>query len=80
MSKVHGAWTTIHKHENGAAAVRAATQRARNSTIVIGADQDNGTLLIDIDVQAEICRDKHELKEQLQHIIEALDGQDMETT
>lgn len=35
---VEGAWTRVHPHENGREALEAATERARNTTIVIGAD------------------------------------------
>src|SRR5690625_2341788 len=50
-----GAHTVIHYHRNGKAAVDAATARARNTTIVIGADLDKGALLLDVDVQGEVC-------------------------
>ena len=74
MSKVHGAFTTIHKHDTGRQAVDAAARRARNTTIVIGADQDKGALLLDIDVQGEVCESVEELREQLRLILDALDG------
>ena len=77
MSKVHGAFTTIHKHDTGRQAVDAATRRARNTTIVIGADQDKGALLLDIDVQAEVCADPSELRDQLMLVVDALDGMDL---
>lgn len=72
--RVTGASTNIHFHENGAAAVQAASDRARNTTIIIGADQDKGALLIDIDVQADVCSGADELKQHLAIILEALDG------
>lgn len=78
MSKVHGAQTNIHLHESGAHAILAAAKRKRNTTIVIGADQDNGALLLDIDVQAEVCADAAELRDQLRLILEALEGADLE--
>ena len=78
MSRVHGAWVEIHTHENGADCVAAAAARARNTTIIIGADQDKGCLLIDFDVQEGACSGVVELKEQLQLILETLDGQDVE--
>lgn len=74
MSKVHGALTVVHSHETGRAAIKAATKRARNTTIVIGADQDKGALLLDIDVQGEVCGSVEELREQLRLILDALDG------
>ncbi|MBB5748550.1 hypothetical protein [Micrococcus sp. TA1] len=74
---VHGAMTGVHYHANGQAAVNAATKRARNTTIVIGADQKDGTLLLDIDVQSQVCRDKAELIDQLRLIIKALEGQEL---
>lgn len=73
---VNAAHTVIHLHENGRAALDAAASRARNTTIVIGADQINGTLLLDIDAQADVCADARELREQLLLIVEALDGYD----
>lgn len=73
---VFAAQTNIHRHETGADAVAAATERARNTTIVIGADQERGVLLLDIDVQADVCRDAKELQDQLRLIIEALEGYD----
>lgn len=74
---VHGAQTNVHLHQNGALAMYAALQRRRNSTIVIGGDQKDGVLLLDIDVQAEICEDAAELIGQLRLVIEALEGQDL---
>lgn len=73
---VHGAHTSIHRHLNGRACFEAATARARNTTIVIGADQSDGVLLLDIDVQADVCADASELREQLLLIVEALEGHD----
>ncbi len=75
---VHGAWTEVHFHENGLAALAAATVRGRNTTIVIGADQQSGSLLIDIDVQSDVCADAAELREQLLLIADALAGQHLE--
>lgn len=71
---VVGAQTNIHRHPNGRACIEAAADRARNTTIVIGADQKTGVLLLDIDVQAEVCADVGELREQLRLILDALDG------
>ncbi len=76
---VHGALTVIHEHPNGMACIKAATERARNTTIVIGADQKDGALLLDIDVQGEVCGSVAELREQLLLVIEALDGHDPTT-
>jgi len=76
MSKVTGAMTHIHFHETGHDAVKAAVLRERNSTIVIGGDSASGVLLLDIDVQADICSGAAELREQLLMIIEALEGYD----
>jgi hypothetical protein len=73
---VNGALTLIHQHENGRAVLAAAGDRARNTTIVIGVDQHDGTLLIDIDVQEDVCSGAKELREQLLLIVEALDGHD----
>lgn len=73
---VRGSLTLVHRHENGMQAVQAAIARARNTTIVIGADQSDGTLLIDIDVQADVCANAAELREQLLMIVEALEGFD----
>lgn len=78
MSIVTGAWTQIHRHENGAVCLAAAYQRNRNTTLAIGVDQDNGTLLVDFDVQAEICTDVDELKAHLRLLLECLDGADAE--
>ena len=66
----------IHRHESGRECIAAATERARNTTIVIGADQKDGALLLDIDVQADVCADVNELREQLRLVLEALDGID----
>ena len=76
MSKVSGALTILNLHPNGAEALAAATQRARNTTIVIGVDQKDGALLIDIDAQAEVCSGVKELQDDLRLIIHALDGCD----
>ena len=73
---VSGAQTNIHRHPNGRAVIDAATERARNTTIVIGADQKSGVLLLDIDVQADVCVDAAELRQQLLLVVEALDGYD----
>lgn len=73
---VSGAHTAIHRHRTGRAAIEAATNRARNTTIVIGADQSQGVLVLDIDVQADICSGAAELREQLMLVVEALDGYD----
>lgn len=73
---VRGAQTNVHRHLSGAAALAAATERARNTTIAIGADQKHGVLILDIDVQADVCRDLEELKDQLRLILAALDGYD----
>lgn len=80
MAQVLGAQTNVHYHPNGAAAVTAAAERARNTTIVIGADQDKGALLIDIDVQGDVCGNVGELKDQLRLVLEALDGRDPMTS
>lgn len=74
---VTGAMTIVHRHASGIDAIAAAHQRARNTTIVIGADQEGGALLLDIDVQADVCADPAELREQLLLIASALDGQVM---
>ena len=74
--EVRGAHTVIHQHETGRAAMEAATERARNTTIVIGAGQDKGVLLLDIDVQSDVCSGATELREQLLLIVEVLDGYD----
>ena len=71
---VVGAMTRVHHHKNGRACLEAATARARNSTIVIGADQVAGVLLLDIDVQAELHADLNQLRSDLRLILEALDG------
>ncbi|WP_442575889.1 hypothetical protein ACSBPH_01685 [Microbacterium sp. F51-2R] len=76
MSAVHGAQTNLNLYENGAQAIAAAIKRERNTTIVIGVDQDKGVLLIDIDTQADICRDAAEMQDHLRLIIEALNGHD----
>lgn len=73
---VVGAQTNIHYHPNGRDAVLASDARERNTTIIIGVDQANGVLLIDIDVQADVCRDAAELREQLLLIAHALEGHD----
>ena len=73
-SHVVGASIHVHRHYSGQASLLAAKIRARNTTIVIGADQDNGVLVVDIDVQADVCRDAAELREQLLLIAEALEG------
>lgn len=73
---VHGAHTTLNLHETGAQAVAAAIQRARNTTIVIGVDQDKGVLLIDIDTQADVCSGAAEMQDHLRLIIDALNGYD----
>jgi hypothetical protein len=73
---VHGAQTSVYYHSNGRECADAATARARNTTIVIGVDQQRGVLLIDIDVQAEVCADVAELREQLLLIVDALNGHD----
>lgn len=77
MSTTTGAWTSIHFHENGADCMAAAIQRARNTTIVIGVDQDKGALLIDFDVQQDVCLGVDELKDQLRLLLESLDGQNI---
>ena len=76
MSKVTGAMTHIHFHDNGKAVLQAAKARERNTTLVIGADSKNGVLLLDIDVQDDTCSGVAELREQLLMIIEALEGYD----
>jgi len=76
MGLVTGAQTNIHFHMSGAQAVAAAIERARNSTIVIGADQDKGVMLIDIDIQEDICSGVAELQDHLRLVIEALNGFD----
>jgi hypothetical protein len=68
------AQTNLHLHENGEQALNSATQRERNTTIVIGVDQQDGILLVDIDTQADICSGVAELQDHLRLIIEALDG------
>ena len=73
---VTGAQTNIHFHKSGAQAVAAASERARNTTIVIGADQDKGVMLIDIDIQEDICSGAAELQDHLRLVIEALNGYD----
>jgi hypothetical protein len=73
---VHGAQTNLSMYETGAQAVAAAVKRARNTTIVIGVDQKDGVLLIDIDTQAEICSGAAEMQDHLRLIIEALNGYD----
>lgn len=74
MSAAYGAWTQLHRHSGGHDCLAAAGARRRNTTIVIGADQKNGTLLLDIDVQADVCSGVVELRKQLQLVIDALDG------
>lgn len=78
MSKVHGALTIVHSHETGMAALAAAVLRQRNTTIVIGADQDKGSLLLDIDVQGEVCESVEELREQLRLVLDALKGAEID--
>lgn len=74
--RVHGAQTNIHFHDSGVATLASAAVRERNTTIVIGADQDKGVLLLDIDVQADVCSGADELRQQLLMIAEALEGAD----
>lgn len=69
---VFGHETVVHRHGSGRRALNAAVERQRNTTIVIGADQAPGILYLDIDVQADVCADTAELREQLLLIIEAL--------
>lgn len=76
MAKAHGAQTNLNMYETGAQAVAAAVKRARNTTIVIGIDQEKGALLIDIDTQADICSGAAEMQDHLRLIIEALNGYD----
>jgi len=76
VSKVTGAMTHIHFHDNGKAVLQAAKARERNTTLVIGGDVKNGVLLLDIDVQDDTCSGVAELREQLLMIIEALEGYD----
>jgi hypothetical protein len=71
---VKGAMVSIHNHPDGLACIEAAMRRKRNTTIVIGADQRSGVLLLDIDVQADVCADTDELRAQLRLLLEALDG------
>lgn len=78
MSKITGAWTSIHTHEDGIHCLAAAWKRNRNTTLAIGVDQDSGTLLVDFDVQDEICSDVNELKAHLKLLLECLDGADAE--
>jgi hypothetical protein len=63
---------SIHRHPDGLACIEAAMRRKRNTTIVIGADQTSGVLLLDVDVQAEVCADAAELREQLRLVMDAL--------
>lgn len=76
MPAVTGAQTNIHFHSSGQRVVAAAIKRSRNTTIAIGADQRAGVLLLDIDVQADVCANAKELREQLLMIAEALEGHD----
>lgn len=76
MGAAHGAQTNLNMWETGAQAVAAAVKRARNTTIVIGVDQDKGALLIDIDTQADICSGAKEMQDHLRLVIEALNGYD----
>lgn len=76
MSAVHGAQTNLNLYATGAEAIKAAVQRARNTTIVIGVDQEKGTLLIDIDTQEDVCSGAAEMQDHLALIIEALNGYD----
>ncbi len=76
MAKAHGAMTSLNLHDTGAEAIAAAVERARNTTIVIGVDQDKGALLIDIDTQVDICSGAAEMQDHLRLIIEALNGYD----
>lgn len=73
---VSGASVHIHRHLYGRDCLTAAGNRARNTTIVIGADQRAGVLLLDIDVQADTVADAGELREQLLLVAEALEGYD----
>lgn len=76
MSKVNGALTILNLHPSGADALAAAIKRARNTTIVIGVDQKDGALLVDIDAQADVCSGVKDLQGDLRLIIAALDGCD----
>ena len=76
MSGVIGSHVSIHRHITGRDVLKAATNRRRNTTIAIGADQANGVLLLDIDVQADVCADAAELREQILLVAEALEGFD----
>lgn len=78
MSKVTGAWTSIHTHGSGIECLAAAFKRSRNTTIVIGCDQNNGTLIIDFDIQEDACRNSEELRNHLSLLLEALDGENLD--
>lgn len=76
---VHGAQTNLNLYATGAQAIAAAIKRERNTTIVIGVDQEKGALLIDIDTQVSVCSGAKEMQDHLRLIIEALDGYDLES-
>lgn len=67
------AGVTVNRHETGKECVEAATQRASNTTIVIGVDRIGGTLAIDIDTQGEVHPQNTDLAKDLRMIAEAIE-------
>jgi len=80
MGEVNGAMTLVHVHDTGAQCLYSAIQRARNTTIVVGADQEKGTLLLEIDVQSGAFGSIEVLQGQLRLIVDVLDGADLGAT
>lgn len=64
---------TVNRYETGQECVESATQRASNTTIVIGVDRIGGTLAIDIDTQSDVHPQNADLAKDLRMIAEVIE-------